>query len=161
MLALLNGVYELAYGYAYYTLEVDPGALPGAAWAAWVSDWTSPLSPPFLIAVAAAVPGRAAADAALALGRVVVRSRYGALVLAQYALAPGPTRRVHRHLDNPARHRLGRVAADRAGREPFYTPRRSSPPAAALVVRFRRSHGVERLQVKWLAFAASLMAALL
>ena len=50
VLALLNGVYELAYGYAYYTLEVDPGALPGAAWAAWVSNWTSPLSPPFLIA---------------------------------------------------------------------------------------------------------------
>ena len=31
--------------------------------------------------------------------------------------------------------------------------------AAALVVRFRRSHGVERQQVKWFAFAAGLMAA--
>ena len=33
--------------------------------------------------------------------------------------------------------------------------------AAALVVRFRRSHGVERQQVKWFAFAAALMAAFL
>jgi hypothetical protein len=33
--------------------------------------------------------------------------------------------------------------------------------AAALVVRFRRSHGVERQQVKWFAYAASLVAAFL
>ena len=39
--------------------------------------------------------------------------------------------------------------------------RSSVAAAAALVVRFRRSHGVERQQVKWFAFAASLMAAFL
>jgi len=33
--------------------------------------------------------------------------------------------------------------------------------AAALVVRFRRSHGVERQQVKWFAYAASLIATFL
>ena len=72
-LALIEGVYELAFGYTHYALD-RARALPGAAWAAWVANWTSPLSPPFLIARAAAVPRRPTADAALALGAVAVRA---------------------------------------------------------------------------------------
>jgi len=156
VLALLNGVYELAYGYAYYTLEAEPGALPGAAWAAWVSDWTSPLSPPFLIAALLLFPdGRPPTPR----WRWVVWScvPLAALVLAQYALAPGAIDEFP-SLDNPAGIDAEWLTAVRA--EPFYTLGLLAA-AAALVVRFRRSHGVERLQVKWLAFAASLMAAFL
>ena len=39
-----RGRHVLAVGYADYTRSRTP-TLPGAAWAAWVSDWTSPLSP--------------------------------------------------------------------------------------------------------------------
>jgi hypothetical protein len=51
-LALIEGVYELAYGYAWYGLAVaDPGSLPAIDLAAWAADWTSPLSPVVLVLV--------------------------------------------------------------------------------------------------------------
>ncbi len=156
VLALLNGVYELAYGYAYYALEVEPGALPGAAWAAWVSDWTSPLSPPILIAALLLFP-----DGWLPTPRWrwVLWScvPLAGLVLVQYALAPGPIDEFP-SLDNPVGLDAEWLTSVQA--EPFYTFGFIAA-AAALIVRFRRSHGVERLQVKWLAFATSLMAGFL
>ena len=156
-LALLEGVYEFAFGYAHYGLNADRGALPGIEWAAWVSDWTSPMSPPFLVAAVLLFPhGRLPTPG----WRWVLWlcAPLAVLVLMQYALAPGPIDEFPSLL-NP-------VGLDGAG---WLADVRSEPlifalilaAAAALVVRFRRSHGVERQQVKWIAFAAALMAAFL
>ena len=156
-LALIEGVYELAFGYTHYTLHADPGSLPGAEWAAWVSNWTSPLSPVFIVAALLLFPdGRPPTPRWrwvlwLCIPQV-------ALTLMQYALAPGPINEFP-SLDNPVGLDGAPWLAD-INSEPFISVLVIAA-AAALVVRFRRSHGVERQQVKWFAFAAGLMAAFL
>ena len=156
-LALLEGTFELAFGYAHYGLNADSGALPGVEWAAWVSNWTSPLSPPFLVAALLLFP-----DGRLPTPRwrwlLWLCAPLAALVVMQYALAPGPIDEFP-SLRNP-------MGLDGAS---WLAEVRSEPlifalilaAAAGLVVRFRRSHGVERQQVKWIAFAAGMMAAFL
>ena len=156
-LALLEGIFELAFGYAHYGLNADSGALPGVEWAAWVSNWTSPLSPPFLVAALLLFP-----DGRLPTPRwrwlLWLCAPLAALVVMQYALAPGPIDEFP-SLRNP-------MGLDGAS---WLAEVRSEPlifalilaAAAGLVVRFRRSHGVERQQVKWIAFAAGMMAAFL
>ena len=156
-LALIEGVYELAFGYTHYTLHAEPGSLPGAEWAAWVSNWTSPLSPVFIVAALLLFPdGRPPTPRWrwvlwLCIPQV-------ALTLMQYALAPGPIDEFP-SLDNPVGLDGAPWLAD-INSEPFISVLVIAA-AAALVVRFRRSHGVERQQVKWFAFAAGLMAAFL
>ena len=157
VLALLEGVYELAFGYTHYTLHADPGSLPGAEWVAWVSNWTGPLSPVFIVAALLLFPdGRPPTPRWrwvlwLCIPQV-------ALSLMQYALAPGPIDEFP-SLDNPIGLDGVPWLAD-VNSEPFISVLVIAA-AAALVVRFRRSHGVERQQVKWFAFAAGLMAAFL
>jgi hypothetical protein len=154
-IALLNGIYELSYGWASYAVSVDP--LPAARWAAWVADWTSPLTPPLIVASLllfpdGRLPGPRWRWALWATAPVSV------LVLMQFALAPGPIDEFP-PLANPAGVASARWLAD-VNLEPLYTPLFIAG-AAALVVRFRRSHGVEHQQVKWFAYAASLVAAYL
>ena len=151
-LTLLNGFYELPYGWASYATSV--GGLPGARWAAWVSNWTSVLPPPLIVASLLLFPdGRpptprwrwalwACVPVALA-------------VLLRYALAPGPIEEFP-SMTNP-------IGLDGASWLASLNVESLFGPlfvvgAAALVVRFRRSRGIERQQVKWFAYAASLMA---
>ena len=153
-LALLEGIYELAFGYTHYTLHADPGALPGAAWVAWVSNWTGPATPPFIVAALLLFPDGRPPTArwrwVLWLCVPLV-----ALIVMQYALAPGPIDEFP-SLTNPAGVESAPWLADVLS-EPLISALVIAA-AAALVVRFRRSHGVERQQVKWVAFAAGLMA---
>jgi hypothetical protein len=156
-LALIEGVYELAFGYTHYTLHADPGALPGVAWTAWVANWTSPLSPPFLVAALLLFPdGRPPTPRwrwVLWLCAPMLAAGFASNAFAPGRLVEFPS------LTNPA---------GIAGTE-WLASGASDPvafalivaAAAALVVRFRRSHGVERQQVKWLAYAAAMMAAFL
>jgi hypothetical protein len=151
-LALIEGVYEFAFGYTHLALQ--RGDLPAEQWTAWLANWTSPLSPPFLAASLLLFPdGRPPTP----------RWRWVlwlcgplfALIFAQYALAPGAIDEFPA-LTNP----LGVAGADWLADVP------TEPlmfaliiaAAAALVVRFRRSRGVERQQVKWFAYAAAMMA---
>jgi hypothetical protein len=156
-LAVLEGVYELAYGYALHGLTVaEPGSLPLIEYAAWVSEWSSPLSPIVLVAVLVLFP----------TGRPPT-PRWGillwlclpllAVILGHYALRPGPLGEFPA-VTNPV------VPADAS------VPTITSDPfilvmlvaaTASLVVRYRRSHHAEREQLKWFAFAAALMAAFL
>ena len=153
-LALIEGVYELAFGYTHYGLREG---LPGVAWTAWVSNWTSPLSPPFLIAVLLLFPdGRPPTPR----WRWVVWlcAPLIAFTFAGYALGPGPIDEFP-SLTNPA----GVTGAEWLlnGASDPVTFALIVAAAAGLVVRFRRSRGVERQQVKWLAYAAAMMAAFL
>ena len=153
-LALIEGVFEFAFGYTHLGLQEG---LPGITWTAWVADWTSPLSPPFLIAVLLLFPdGRPPTPR----WRWVVWLCAPLLVFTfvGYALAPGPIDEFP-SLTNP----VGVTGAGwllNGGSDPVSFALIVAA-AASLVVRFRRSHGVERQQVKWLAYAAAMMAAFL
>jgi len=155
--ALNDGIYQLAHSYARYTLGADPGALPNVEWAAWLAEWTGALAPPFLVAALLLFPdGRPLSPRWR--WAVWLCAPVGVLVLMHYGLAPGPLVEFP-SLSNP----LGIAAAPWLGEietETLYAPLFVAG-AAALVVRLRRSHGVERQQVKWFAYAAGLMAAML
>jgi hypothetical protein len=154
-LALLEGVYELTFGFTHAALHADPDA--DVAWAAWVADWTGSLSPPFLAAALLLFP-----DGRLPSPRwrwllwgflpVVV------LIFAASALAPGPTSEFP-SIGNPAGIAGATWLAD-VDTDPLMSALVVAA-IAAVVVRFRRSHGVERQQVKWLAYAGGLLAAML
>lgn len=149
-LAALDGVFELSFGYASYALADPPPTVP---WAAWVSNWTGPLSPPFLIAALLLFPdGRPPTSRWQWI--LWLSGAIGVLVLGRYALAPGPIGEFP-SLQNPAGLDGARWLAD-VPAESLYAVGLAGA-AAALAVRFRRSHGVERQQVKWLAFAASVI----
>lgn len=45
---VVNGVAALSAQYARYTLQTDPGALPGGVWMAWVGSWSWVPSPGLL-----------------------------------------------------------------------------------------------------------------
>src|SRR5437879_11702183 len=45
---VVNGVAALSAQYARYTLQTDPGALPGGVWMAWVRRWSGVPSPGLL-----------------------------------------------------------------------------------------------------------------
>jgi hypothetical protein len=151
-LALIEGVFELAFGYTHYSLHVSP--LPGEVWTAWLSNWMSPLSPPLLVAALLLFPdGRPPSP----------RWRWvlwgcpllAVLAVAQYALAPGPLGEFPA-VDNPA----GVTWLPEIPSDPFVFALLVAA-AAGLAVRFRRSRGVERQQLKWFVYAAAMMAGFL
>ena len=153
-LALFDSLYELTYGYASYSVGVED--LPGAAWAAWVANWASPLAPPVIVATLVLFPdGRPPTPrwGWVAWAGVPV----AVVALLQYGLAPGPTE--FPELSNPVGLEGAPWLRD-VDAEPLYTPLFLGG-AVALLVRFRRSHGIERQQIKWFAYAASLVAAYL
>jgi hypothetical protein len=150
-LALLEALYVLAFGYAQHALH--GGDLPGARYAAWVSNWASPLTPLFVIHLLLRFPdGRPVSPRWRVFGWACVP--LAALILADYALAPGPIEEFG-GLTNPLSgpEWLAPIDADVA----IFVLLLGA--AASLIVRFRRSHGVERQQVKWIAYAAGIIAA--
>jgi hypothetical protein len=152
-LALIEGVYALAFGYTHYALQHGEPA----TWTAWVANWTSPLSPPFLIAALLLFPdGRPPTPRWRWLLWLCVPLL--GFIFVGYAFAPGPIDEFP-SVTNP----LGIAGAGwpaNGATDPVVFALLVGA-AAALVVRFRRSRGVERQQVKWLAFAAAVMAGFL
>jgi hypothetical protein len=148
------------YAYAIYTLTTAPGSLPGGEVAAWLSSWVQ-------------FPSLFGAPALLFLlfpdGRLLGPRWRGALWLTGLAMvgfAAAPALRPGPMPDAAVKGRVNPVGIDGAG------PVLDTVAAAAgvsallaillgvvsLVLRFRRSRGVERLQIKWFAFAAALFA---
>jgi len=153
-LALIEGVYELSFGYAHYTFSAEPGALPGGEYAAWVSNWSSPLSPAILgLALLLFPDGRVPSPRwrplAWACGAATVP------VLAHHGFAPGSLAEFP-GVANP----LGIEGATflRTGSIDAVVTAVFLAAIASLIVRFRRSRGIERQQLKWLAYAVGLMA---
>jgi hypothetical protein len=151
-LAVIQGVYELVFGYTHYSLH--HGALPGETWTAWLSNWLSPLSPPLLVAAILLFPdGRPPSPR----WRWVLWAcpLLAVLAVLQYAFAPGPLGEFPA-VTNPAGvDGLAGVSSD-----PFVFALLVAA-AAGLAVRFRRSRGVERQQLKWFVYAAAVMAGFL
>jgi len=153
--AAVQGGYEFAYGYANFSLGV--AQLPAAAYAAWVTQWSSPLTP-FLLGLAFLL----FPDGRLLSTRWRPAGWFCALAIipvsATYALAPGPLP-TFPSIRNP----LGLDGASFLQNMPVDLAVGLSLVlgAVAMIARLRRSRGVERQQVKWFAWAAGLITALL
>ncbi|MEO7803059.1 MAG: hypothetical protein ABIS18_01025, partial [Actinomycetota bacterium] len=149
-------IYIFSRGYATYALVTSPGALPGARWFAWLQAWitlpTFALGLTFLLLL---YPnGRLltfrwrsfARLAALAVGMLVFLS----------AFQPGPLEGFE-GVTNP----VGLRVLDRLGSVPWLL----FPlllvcglvSVTSLVIRFRRSRGDERLQLKWFTYLVVMM----
>jgi hypothetical protein len=152
------GSYELAQMYSAYAYLVHPG-LPGAEWAAWLGSWlwlpTTGLLPTFLFLV---FP-----DGRLPSPRWRPVAWYAAFALGIFAstlaLLPGPLPGLPA-VRNPISPFPGELVIGEV-LLPLFTLLFGAIILciAALVRRFRRSRGVERLQLKWIAYASGLYAA--
>ena len=155
---LLMYLGELAAGYALYGLEADPGSLPGATTAAWLSSWLfyAPLFavPPFLFLLLpdGRLLGRRWRPVAIAVAAGVV------LVLARSALSPGPLEEVFADLDNPYAIEAAETPLEAAGALGLLLVVAGIlASAASLIIRFRRVPE-QRQQLKWLVVAAAVIA---
>jgi hypothetical protein len=147
---------SFALQYAFYGLRTDPGSLPVAEAMAWVQTW---IWAPGVMLLLSFLPlyfpeGRLVSRR----WRWVVGSSLlvSAALTIQSALLPGDSR--GSGLVNP----LGVEAlepllelSDPLLFAPYFAVLFAS--AASIVVRFRRSSGEERQQIKWLAYTVSVM----
>ena len=155
LMGFSSGLSVFASEYATYALMVEPGSLPGAAMAAWLGSWIG--TPGFLSV--ALIPllfpdGRPPSRR----WRPLMWLAIGVIVAAtvSIALMPGP-------LDArpPIQNPFG-VAGARGVFE--YLLFAGAPilgltlvvGVVSLIVRYRRSRGTERQQLKWFAYAATL-----
>src|SRR6266851_5310850 len=151
------GGYELAQMYAAYAYFVQPG-LPAGEWAAWLGSWlwlpTTGLLPTFLFLV---FP-----DGRLPSPRWRPVAWYAAFALGLFtstvALLPGPLPGLP-SVRNPLSPFPGELTIGDVLLPLFMLLFVAVILSiAALVRRFQRSRGVERLQIKWIAYASGLYA---
>ena len=165
LLMAIAALFVLALGlgnYGEYGLLVEPGSLPGAVYAAWVGGWIWPvvlglLGLPILLFPDGRPPSPRWGWAGKALVGFIIM-----WVLAA-GLVPGPmTNAGFESVDNPfgVADSLGGLLLIAAGIAGFGILISVLACAMSMIVRFRRSRGIEREQVKWLAYAASLIAVL-
>jgi hypothetical protein len=146
--------------YGEYTLIAEPGALPGGALAVWVSIWT------FVPALTAIT----FAGLLFPSGRLLSRRWRGVAWMAAggglvgtiaLALSPGTLDdRTYPGVENPVGIEGAAGPLDLASSVGDFTGILALLLAAiSMVLRFRRSTGVERLQLKWIAYAGGVAAA--
>jgi len=143
--------------FTYADLAVIGGeGWPAATWVAWFANWS--FAPPAFVTpclVAQLYPdGRPLPGWRWVLWATVA---IASLATVSTALAPGPIDS-HETVDSPlaAPHALGGlVTAINDDGGVFMAPPGLLLSLAALVVRLRRSRGVERQQMKWLVFAGA------
>jgi hypothetical protein len=155
-MALALGVAFFGQVYADYTLVAHPGSLPGGAVAVWLSLWT-----PVLALVAATFfcllfpDGRPPSNRWRWVGRLA--STGGVLLVLGFSLAPGTLdERNYPGTRNP-------VGVEGARRLLEGTTTAGTALAlvalllavVSMIVRFRRSIGVERQQLKWIVYAGA------
>jgi hypothetical protein len=153
--ALALGVERVAQELVRYGVA-HPGAVPALAWIGWVSNWAWVPAILMLVLLPVLFPdGRPLSPRWRPLVWVIVA---GALVsLVGSALIPGIS-------DAPSlRNPLGLSGAAGARLEQTLLklfvglPVAAVAAAVSLIVRFRRARGVERQQLKWLAYAMGVL----
>jgi hypothetical protein len=158
-MAAALGLLSAAYGYADYALYATGDTLPGAELTAWLTNWLF-MAPVFIAPCLLFLlfpDGRLASPR----WRPVVWAVAVVAAVAIFATALGPGRLdAHPSVENPLGlggpfGEIARVAKDLTGvlAIPVFLV-----SLASVVVRLRRSRGRERLQVKWVAYAAVLTA---
>jgi len=153
---LANGVFwaltELEFEYAVYAIVARPSPLPGGVLAAWLCSWQWTINVGLYPVLFVIFPdGRIstlARRAVIAASAVVT-----ALLAFDFAVRPGPLQ-LAAFVDNPFTP-VPQSVIDAAN---FAALAITFPmvlvAAGMLIQRFRRSVGIERQQLKWLAFAA-------
>jgi hypothetical protein len=143
---------------AYQGLVHDPGSVPAATAIAWIYSWTwypliGLIGFVLLLYPTGTLPGPRWRPVGWALGVVL-----GVMTLG-YMFYPGPLDKDTRLPDNPLGIAFLKDTFDRSDR--FASISMAGLILAAVisvVVRFRRSRGDERQQMKWMAFAATVLA---
>lgn len=149
----------VAEGYGAYALQEQPGALPGPEWAVLWEQSSWPLLFAALIAIAYVFPDGRLPSPRWRRMAVVSVAAFGAFLVLSF-FDPEPFEAPYEGVDKPLPGlpeafqvlwplaMLGVVASLVAG-------------VQAIRVRFRRAQGIERLQLKWLAYTAALIPATL
>jgi hypothetical protein len=150
------GLTQVARDWYVHTQFADPGSLPIASGLMWAANWAWIFGfMPLLTLLLLLFPdGRPVSPRWRFAGWLAVAAM--AMLFVGYAFAPGPLEDYHR-VDNPLG--IGGAASDvlsafRGLGFPLFLVA-AVASMASLVMRFRRSHGVERQQVKWMAAAAA------
>ena len=144
---------------AFQGLYHDPGSVPGAIGFAWVYAWVwyptvGLLGFVLLLYPTGKVPGPRWRFVAWALGVVL------AVMTLGYMFYPGPLDKDTRLPDNPLGVEALRGLFDRSDTAASISVAGLVVAAViSVIVRFRRSRGDERQQMKWMAFAAALLGA--
>ena len=155
---LVEGLIGLTGQYAYQGLVQEPGSLPGALFAAWVYNWLWFPAVALILLVPILYPtGRAPGRR----WRAVLNGLIGmvTVITALIMFNPGPLNDGTPPLpDNPVGiGALESVPGDAIIAIAFSLLVLSA--ALSMIVRFRRSRGDERQQMKWMTFAAVFLAA--
>lgn len=158
---LLASVQVAAEGYAVLGIFAQPGSLPGAVWAAWLYAWV--WAPAVIIAgvfVLLLFP-----DGQLPSPRWRAVAWAGSVLLVLFtagvAFAPGPLSSFTM-IENPAgidllpRNDSSLVSVVIVGSALVF-----AAAALSLFVRYRRSTGATRQQLKWIAYAGGMLALLI
>jgi len=157
--ALIWGIGELTLEYGVYALVTAPGALPAGVWAAWFGAWARGIGGFFMVLFllflfpTGRLPSRR--------WRVVAWAAVGYIALFTLVnwLSPVsqdlrlPSIRNPLGLDLEIMNLLGGVVY-------LSLPLPLLASGVAVIVRFRRSRGEERQQIKWFAYAVAVMVAL-
>jgi len=149
-IGLGGGISSVATQYAIHALLADPGSLPAGAWAAWLHLAGIALVIPVLVFLPLWFPdGRPPSrrwQPVAWLGTIAM------VMILLRSFAPGPIKGFG--VENPVGTTWFRGFTDVAG-WPLLLATVGS--VAAVVVRFRRSTGDERQQMKWFTFAAAIL----
>jgi signal transduction histidine kinase len=145
-----GGVSGVASQYAIHALIADPGSLPAGAWAAWLQTTAIAVVVPIFVFLPLWFPnGKPPSRRWRPVGWL------GAVTLASFVLAsfaPGPIKGFG--VQNPA----GIPGFGAIAGIPWLPLLAATIGSfAALIVRFRRSRGDERQQLKWFTFAAAVL----
>ncbi len=153
VVGLVGGIRHLGAEYAIYSLLVSYEPLPGGAAAAWVSSWMWVPHVGLMVFLGLLFP-----DGLLPTARwrpfawlLVVAILVGTVALA---LSPGPLSGL-----GPIQNPFGIEGARRVvGPAHALVWTLVLVAASSLLLRFRRAKGIERQQIKWLAFAGAVAA---
>ncbi|HEX6230317.1 MAG TPA: GAF domain-containing sensor histidine kinase [Actinomycetota bacterium] len=149
-------VWVFAQEYAIYSLRASPGPLPAGEIAAWLTTWTwLPALGALGVTLILFPDGRTRSPRWRAVVWATALSAMMAALMA--ALSPGPNDRFP-EVENPfgvASFPTIRSIADAVSNLAFAGSLAAA--GASMVLRLRSARGVERVQLRWVTFAASLV----